>query len=423
MLRLARTTLAACLVLLALNAPAHAQSDLITYQGTLDDAGGFANGVYDMRFAVFTAPTGGTALATDELAAVQVADGLFSVELDFESVLSFGFERYLEISIKPEGAPTYTTLTPRVRLTAAPAAIVADHAEIADYALDGPFAPRDTTPASNDGVLQMQVTTTVNIDGDVYANMEIQYPIRIHRDIIEQNGTLFPANYDDFTIRLRTPLAANSMLRDRFYDAQGNVSVTITCDSPLNNQTVYTFTHGVISAHRFAQDRSIDEVLEITFAQTFNPAPLSNFADRDASGYDGFGHAPFAPYLGGDAVLPGAYKFVYDRNPQQHASVGQLPDEMMSLANGFPTGVVDAAEVELILNTYDDQRNDLWNEFADSFPQLKTLTLEDSTGNTVWQPRASGPNALIGTWELRQADDGGLFEVYGFTYLANQFNP
>jgi hypothetical protein len=60
-----------------------------TYQGRLTDAGTPANGAYDLRFTLFDAASGGaqvgTTLTRDDVA---VANGLFTVSLDFGTVFA-----------------------------------------------------------------------------------------------------------------------------------------------------------------------------------------------------------------------------------------------------------------------------------------------------------------------------------------------
>ncbi len=65
----------------------------ITYQGTLEDNGQPANGLYDMRFSLTDAPTLGLLLQFIDIADVAVVDGLFEVELDFSDGHFSGADR------------------------------------------------------------------------------------------------------------------------------------------------------------------------------------------------------------------------------------------------------------------------------------------------------------------------------------------
>lgn len=98
----------------------------ITYQGTLEDNGEPANGLYDMRFTLADAPMLGFVLEFIDIDDVDVVDGLFEVEIDFSDFHFTGADRWLSIQV--EG----TFLTPRTKVNYAPYAIRATRASIAD---------------------------------------------------------------------------------------------------------------------------------------------------------------------------------------------------------------------------------------------------------------------------------------------------
>jgi endosialidase-like protein len=111
-----------------------AQTTSFTYQGRLIDGGVPANGVYDLQFKLFDAPSagmqqGGTVLRDD----VSVTGGTFSVILDFGAPVFSGANRWLEVSVRP-GASTdaYTTLSPLQPITSTPYAIKSLSAATAD---------------------------------------------------------------------------------------------------------------------------------------------------------------------------------------------------------------------------------------------------------------------------------------------------
>jgi hypothetical protein len=109
---------------LATGAAAQPIGTAFTYQGRLADAGSPANGPYDLQLALFDAAAGGAQVGPlvtrDD---VVVADGLFTVSLDFGAAFA-GNARWLELRVRP-GASTgaYTTLSPRQELTASPYAL------------------------------------------------------------------------------------------------------------------------------------------------------------------------------------------------------------------------------------------------------------------------------------------------------------
>lgn len=109
-----------------------------TYQGSLENAGVPADGLHDLQFKLFDAGSGGVQIGATVCAdGVSVADGLFTVQLDFGTTPFAGEARWLEIGVRADvtpgncGAGAYTTLAPRQSLTAAPYAL---------YALNAPSA-------------------------------------------------------------------------------------------------------------------------------------------------------------------------------------------------------------------------------------------------------------------------------------------
>jgi hypothetical protein len=96
---------------------------VFTYQGRLTDGGSLASGTYDFLFTLYDADDWqfGPPISRED---VQVTDGLFTVHLDFGDYAFLGWERYLEIGVRPgDSEGDYTTLSPRQPLTAAPFAL------------------------------------------------------------------------------------------------------------------------------------------------------------------------------------------------------------------------------------------------------------------------------------------------------------
>jgi hypothetical protein len=98
-----------------------------TYQGVLSSGGLPANGVFDLEFGLFDAPVAGNQVGTTATqSAIPIADGLFTVPLDFGSAAFGGDARWLEIGVRVNGSgAAFTTLTPRQSLTPTPYAITA----------------------------------------------------------------------------------------------------------------------------------------------------------------------------------------------------------------------------------------------------------------------------------------------------------
>jgi hypothetical protein len=130
-----RTVVSALSTLLAtasltLSAYAQQSSTALTYQGFLRDNGQPANGVYDLRFALFDSEVGGNQIGSVVFVNnVTVADGLFTVEVDFGAApFNTGARRWIEIGVRPGGrAGGHSLLTPRIELTPVPYAIYAQN--------------------------------------------------------------------------------------------------------------------------------------------------------------------------------------------------------------------------------------------------------------------------------------------------------
>jgi hypothetical protein len=105
------------------------QGTAFTYQGQLTDGGQPANGIYDLRFAIYANASGGSPVAgpiTNSL--VGVTNGLFTVALDFGAGVFTGAERWLEIAVRATGAGAFTNLSPRQPITPTPYALHAGSA-------------------------------------------------------------------------------------------------------------------------------------------------------------------------------------------------------------------------------------------------------------------------------------------------------
>lgn len=123
--------------LLAAAGYSHAMGTAFSYQGSLEDGGAPANGVYDFEFRLIN--TNGTTIGTNLRDAVPVVQGVFTVELNYGNVAAAftgQFERFLEIGIRPTGSGLgYTFLAPLTPINPVPfaqrAALVTDNGVVA----------------------------------------------------------------------------------------------------------------------------------------------------------------------------------------------------------------------------------------------------------------------------------------------------
>ena len=104
-----------------------AQGTAFTYQGSLSDASGSANGSYDITYSLYNASTGGSQVgSTITASGTVISNGLFTATLDFGNV--FGSTSYwLQLAVRTNGAPSFAVLAPRQELTPTPYAITAEN--------------------------------------------------------------------------------------------------------------------------------------------------------------------------------------------------------------------------------------------------------------------------------------------------------
>ena len=119
----------AALLFLTLAIPAYSQalSPAISFQGALRSGGEPSAGPVDLRFRLYDRSSGGTQLGPQlTRASTALYRGQFTVELDFGEEYFAGAERWLEVDVRsPPGAGSFVTLSPRLRISAAPYALFA----------------------------------------------------------------------------------------------------------------------------------------------------------------------------------------------------------------------------------------------------------------------------------------------------------
>lgn len=126
-----------------------------TYQGQLQNGGSPENGSCDLQFALFDAATAGTQIGgTLTQSGVAIANGLFTVTLDFGPGAFGGSARWLEIAVACPSGSGFTTLSLRQELTPSPNAVFA--ASAADSSDDATLAGNGTSASplatANNGV-------------------------------------------------------------------------------------------------------------------------------------------------------------------------------------------------------------------------------------------------------------------------------
>ena len=142
---------------------ATAQDTTFTYQGRLESAGSPATGIYDLKFSLYDAATGGTQKGeTLYHFGTTVSNGAFVVTLDFGDEFP-GADRWLEIGVA-NGGGVITTLAPRQPITSAPYAVRAAN-------LSGTIAASQLTgQISSNNIGAGSITTTMLATGAVGSN-------------------------------------------------------------------------------------------------------------------------------------------------------------------------------------------------------------------------------------------------------------
>jgi hypothetical protein len=211
-------------------------STTFTYQGVLRESGAAANGSFEMDFSLWDALSGGAQVgATVNAPAQGVADGLFSIELDFGAAAFGDSQFWLEIAV--DGS----ILTPRQLITASPFSVQTRGIFVDDI---GNIGIGTTTPGADLDVLAGS-GTRVRIGATPAANLAFQYfsgglidvPGSTFgmRMISPENGHLVidvPGNDNNDGLYVRVPTTIGpSPVVDRtafVVKASGNVGVGVT---------------------------------------------------------------------------------------------------------------------------------------------------------------------------------------------------
>lgn len=129
-----------------------------TYQGQLHDGGTNANGTYTMIFKLYDAVTSGNQIGSTITTSPTLANGLFSVNLDFGNAFD-GTARWLDITVTNGGVAQ--TLSPRVQLLPTP------------YALFSAVAATVTNGAIMNAQLAVNAVNTTNIQNNAVTTTQI----------------------------------------------------------------------------------------------------------------------------------------------------------------------------------------------------------------------------------------------------------
>ncbi|HTY86999.1 MAG TPA: tail fiber domain-containing protein [Candidatus Acidoferrum sp.] len=128
--------LAICHLLFASSRCVLAQATDVTYQGRLNDGTNSANGIYDLRFALFDSTNKPGVLLAGPVTnmATAITNGLFTVTLNFPPGSFQTPDTWLEAAVRTNGGSAFATLAPRQKVTPTPYALYALDAANANLA-------------------------------------------------------------------------------------------------------------------------------------------------------------------------------------------------------------------------------------------------------------------------------------------------
>jgi hypothetical protein len=129
-----------CLLLLSLALNAEPLATQVSYQGYLSDNGEPANGIYDLRLALHSAPEGSASVAPAVTNAnVAIINGVFTTSLDFGEAALGGNALWLEVGVRLAGSEdSWVILAPRQRVHSTPYSILSLSAmSVADGSVTG----------------------------------------------------------------------------------------------------------------------------------------------------------------------------------------------------------------------------------------------------------------------------------------------
>ena len=142
---------------------------LFTYQGRLTLHGEPASGLHEYRARLYNQSGGGSQIGPQQTGnLLPDGNGLFTLQLDFGARFA-GAERWLELDVRPfsvSSPPDWTTLSPRQRITPAPAAAELSNDEIEVWVM--PF-----NAVESDGLSGLSFSARSN------GNLEITNPTAV----------------------------------------------------------------------------------------------------------------------------------------------------------------------------------------------------------------------------------------------------
>lgn len=186
------------------------QTTAFNFQGRLNDGSNPANGRYDLQFKLFDSITGGSQVGTTvDRPNLLLINGVFSTTLDFGATAFTGGDRFVEISVRPNGSPNaHVVLGARQQILSVPFAVRSANATQADNATNAQNAANATNATNADNATSAQNASSL---GGVAANGYARLNFANQGDVSAAN--LGAAGYLSVAGNTTQPSSSNGMVK------------------------------------------------------------------------------------------------------------------------------------------------------------------------------------------------------------------
>ena len=192
-----------------------------TYQGQLQDGGTNANGTYTMIFALYDSASGGDQIGSAITNSPTLANGLFTVSLDFGAGAFNGTARWLDITVTNGGESQ--ELTPRVQVLPSP------------YALFAVTAGTVTNGAIMNSQLAANAVATANIQSNAITTALIASNAVTNPDLASNavatinitNGAVTPVKLATNSAGLNNVTGGEAFMTNTVSDSQSNPTMLV----------------------------------------------------------------------------------------------------------------------------------------------------------------------------------------------------
>jgi len=192
-----------------------------TYQGQLQDGGTNANGTYTMIFALYDSASGDDQIGSAITNSPTLANGLFTVSLDFGAGAFNGTARWLDITVANGGESQ--ELTPRVQVLPSPYALFAMTAGTVTNGaiMNSQLAPNAVATAN----IQPNAITTALIASNAVTNPDLASNAVATINIT--NGAVTPVKLATNSAGLNNVTGGAAFMTNTVSDSQSNPTMLV----------------------------------------------------------------------------------------------------------------------------------------------------------------------------------------------------